>query len=303
MVKLKDPVQWKLKNGSIAKGLISELRNDIAKVQIIRAGELSTDCLEIPVKFLRPGTHLRKADPGDLVTAIKSPTQFGPPTDKQLEQIREMQPLGAKPAEKEDVIVFPVHSLNNLINKNGYQISVQAIKDFANLSPGIPFIKDHGRPNLFWSDLVVDDIWARQLGVQVVKGNEPHKRQIEFGGNGKENRKILEKEGYVQAIVTAYGAAGNEMINSAELGLKPGTSVGGMYFDGVTCPLCDCHFGENDCNHIIPVYGKRTADIFDVDESRVAPYWTFDRMTAVSENSSVVNPAIVGAGIITHKVV
>ena len=300
MIAIRNRVEWKLKSGAIASGIVQSINGTgIATLQVCRNGKPANAFVDLPIRILKRPQQLRNVGAEDLI-APQTSLQYGKPNDRQLNQIRALQPKGAADVTKESVTVVPIMVLNNLIHKNGWRLSIKALKTFVKIAPGIMCNKNHGRPGFCGHDLMVEDDWARVLGAKALENGTPTQKQIDGIGMREHNLAILEKEGFYEAIVTAYMPKDSDLERDMSLGLHPHVSVGQMFFEGVLCPLCgDAPFGEGDCDHVIPIYGKRTAKRLDIDEERVAPYWTFDQLLYVGEISDVVNPAVVGAGIVT----
>lgn len=326
MIAVDSLVQWRIKDGRIAQGRVVEIVENgeidglaialvatpdepIAKIEVWRDG-VPTDAI-VGHKLSR----LEAIEKLEADYALSTPTQSAAyllpnkrqsvslripdkdelskvrdffPSEADMDLINQYVPLGLPPLESYQVRTAYFIVADNLLNRSLGKWTQNELNQIRDLLPGLPFMLDHD-----WNEVGKTQGLIYSSGVMQL---EPQRQVLDRVGYGKENSKVVQKEGGYYATVAAVSfPADSPVIDRLRFGHFGAVSLGGFTYEDHWCPLCDTSFTDSACPHGIPMpeYGLLASN----DEA-IAPYYIRKNLTDAGELSNVWCGNLPGAGVI-----
>lgn len=211
----------------------------------------------------------------------------GIPDSAQLRKINAMQPRGFEPLIADELFVVNGLVADNLITRNFAKWSRKSLDQMSKLIVSVPTTLDHD-----WDS--VKKVWGRtfEASIITIPPGEVPDEYLDKAGNYEFNKKIVQDEGLVCCIASAFTSIDDEVLGRLRYIQVNEISTGGFSFTDFVCPECNVSFGTNQCRHYPPnSYIGRNAD-----DPQEVPYYIRHNLIDIMEWSFVTLPNLPGAG-------
>lgn len=207
------------------------------------------------------------------------------PTAEQLELINQYTPANLPPLTAEELVVCHFVAADNLVNRGKGKWHPSAMRELADLMPGLPFTLDHDWDEVGKTQGIIFESW---VGEYEFAPNWA----ISRAGNDTVNRAIVAQEKYLTVECLTYFPVRSEFVEGIRLGLFNGVSMGGFSYADILCPICETPFEDKHCPHYVP------SPWGDTDDDETAPYYIRFGVLDLLELSQVLAPNLPAAGIV-----
>ncbi len=233
---------------------------------------------------------LHKVESDAVATQVVPINDGNTPTERQLELINQYVPAGMPRLRESDVIVVPFVAANNLVTRNMGAWTESELYQLTDMLAGKPLMMDH--------EDEVEYVIGRLIEGTVQRSMSAPADVLDMAGWGEENRTIVQRDGFCQAIMYGYIQSNTPWVDALRYGRLSEVSVGRFIYEYHGCPICKIPLDSPDCPHDFMMPWE---DYEDMSEGEYVTYFERKNLIDVMEMSLVSLPACPNAGVVCNQ--